>query len=302
MKRCILVFVAVLGLTAVWCAGTVLAQESSAPPAAKAGERITMWYLIKAGGYVSIFIWLCSAALVALAIEEGLGLRRKVIMPTKVLEGFNRNVEERKYQEAYEIVSRSDSFLGRVLASGLSKLPLGYPTAVQHMLETGEEESVRLEQRVGYISVIGVIAPMLGLLGTVTGMVGAFIKIHELQEAVKPADMARGVYEALITTVEGLIVAIPAIAIYSIYRNRVQRLVMEVGIVSEEMMGQFNPATRVKAAQVVAYAAGPSATNGPASPPPAKPATAPVTPPAPTPPPKTSPAAPPADPQRPKAT
>ena len=103
---------------------------------------------------------------------------------------------------------------------------------------------MRLEHKIGYISLVGVVAPMLGLLGTVTGMIKAFFQIALKGAEVKPADMANGVAEALVTTVEGLLVAIPCIAVYSVYRNRVQRLILEAGLVSEEMMTQFNPATR----------------------------------------------------------
>ena len=100
-------------------------------------RRYSLWQFIKGGGVISIPIWVCSGLLLALAIENGLTLRRHVIMPTGVLDGFNRNIQERKYQQAFETVNRSDSFLGRVLTAGLSKLPLGYSAAAQHMLEAG---------------------------------------------------------------------------------------------------------------------------------------------------------------------
>jgi len=248
MKRVLSVWLVFVLVGVLWCTALSLAQDEGGGGAPTSVKRYSLWQFIRGGGIISIPIWVCSGLFLALAIENGLTLRHHVIMPAPLIEGFNRNLEERKFQEAYETASRSESFLGRVLTAGLSKLPLGYAPAVQHMQEAGEEETMRLEQRIGYLSLIGVVAPMLGLLGTVTGMIKAFHQIALKGEAVKPGDMATGISEALVTTCEGLIVAIPCIAVYALYRNRVQRLVLEVGLVCEEMMSQFNPATRGKVA------------------------------------------------------
>jgi len=89
------------------------------------------------------------------------------------------------------------------------------------------------------LALIGTIAPMVGLFGTVDGMIRSFMVIAQATTAPKPAELAAGISTALVTTLIGLFLAIPAIAAYNILRNRVARLVLEVGIISEGLMGRF---------------------------------------------------------------
>ena len=97
------------------------------------------------------------------------------------------------------------------------------------MEDATAEESARLFRKIEYLSVIGNIAPMLGLLGTVIGILMAFKKVASLGVTAQAADLAGGIYLALVTTVEGLIVAIPALGAFAVFRNRVDQLVAEVG-------------------------------------------------------------------------
>jgi biopolymer transport protein ExbB len=107
------------------------------------------------------------------------------------------------------------------------------------MQEVGEEENMQLEHRLSYLALIGTISPMFGLLGTVDGMVQAFAVIAHSTVTPKPAELAQGIMTALVTTLVGLWLAIPAICAFNILRNRVNRLVLEVGIVSENLMRRF---------------------------------------------------------------
>ena len=97
------------------------------------------------------------------------------------------------------------------------------------------EQSARLFRKIEYLSVIGNIAPMMGLLGTVIGMIFAFRELSDSQGAPRAADLAEGIYLALITTVEGLIVAIPSLAAFAVFRNRVDHLVAEVTYVAQHV-------------------------------------------------------------------
>ena len=98
---------------------------------------------------------------------------------------------------------------------------------------------MKLEHRLSYMQLIGTISPMIGLLGTVQGMIESFSVIANSPTTPKPAELAQGISKALFTTLIGLFIAIPAIAIYSILRNRIARLVLEVGILSEGLMSRF---------------------------------------------------------------
>ena len=126
-----------------------------------------------------------------------------------------------------------------MLSAGLARLSYGYPQAIEAMQEVGEEENMRLEHRLSYLALIGTISPMFGLLGTVDGMVQAFDVIAQSTVSPKPSELAQGIATALVTTLVGLWLAIPAIAAFNILRNRVSRLVLEVGIVSEGLMSRF---------------------------------------------------------------
>jgi biopolymer transport protein ExbB len=104
----------------------------------------------------------------------------------------------------------------------------------------GEEENMKLEHRLSYMALIGTISPMVGLMGTVYGMIKSFRVIALSAATPKANELADGISTALFTTLVGLCIAIPAIAVYNILRNRVARLVLEVGIVSEGLMSRFS--------------------------------------------------------------
>ena len=114
------------------------------------------------------------------------------------------------------------------------------------MQEVGAEENMKLEHRLSYLALIGTISPMIGLFGTVHGMINAFRTIAFGGGTPDPNKLAEGISTALLTTLIGLAIAIPAIAAYNILRNRVQRLVLDVGITSENLMGRFEKVGRKK--------------------------------------------------------
>jgi len=189
-------------------------------------------------GYSLIFLSL-SFTLVALFVMNLLTARRDNVVPVHLVEGFEAHLNEKRYQEAYEMAKNDESFLGQVLSAGLAKLSAGYEQAIEAMQEVGEEENMKLEHRLSYMALIGTISPMVGLFGTVHGMITSFSVIANTQSQPKASELAEGISTALFTTLLGLFIAIPAIAAYNILRNRISRLVLEVGILSEGLMSRF---------------------------------------------------------------
>lgn len=185
-----------------------------------------------------------SFTFVALVVMNLLAVRQENIAPVELVEAFDAHVKEGNFQEAYDLAKTNESFLGQVLAAGLGKLSQGYPQAMEAMQEVGEEENMKLDHRLSYLALIGTISPMVGLLGTVDGMVIAFRVIATSNTQPKPSELADGISMALVTTLIGLILAIPAVAIYNILRNRVARLILEVGIVSEKLLSRFAEASQ----------------------------------------------------------
>ncbi len=188
--------------------------------------------------YGLVFLGL-SFTLVALLVMNLLTARRENVCPTTLVDGFEQHLDEKQYQEAYELAKSDDSFLGQILSAGLAKLSSGYPQAIEAMQEVGEEENMKLEHRLSYMALIGTISPMVGLLGTVQGMISSFYEIAAGTGTPNPTMLAKGISTALMTTLVGLMIAIPAIAAFNILKNRIARLVLDVGIVSEGLMARF---------------------------------------------------------------
>ena len=168
-----------------------------------------------------------------------LQLRRDNYLPTTFIEEFEQQLQAKDYQAAYETAKGSDSFIGRILAAGMGRLSRGYDEAVEQMQQVGEDETMAMEHKIGYLALIGSVAPMLGLLGTVQGMVLSFQVIANSTTSPKPSELADGIATALFTTLEGLVVAIPAIIFYALYKNRLARFLMECGFVAENLMKNF---------------------------------------------------------------
>jgi biopolymer transport protein ExbB len=188
--------------------------------------------------YVLVFLTV-SFNEVAILVMVFLGLRRSRMCPLELVTKFEEHLDKKEYQEAYELSKEDRSFLGKVLAAGMANLPESHEAAMSAMQEVGEEQNMRLEQRNGYIALLAQIAPMLGLLATVDGIVRAFAVIAGRDVTPKPSELAQGIGIALVNTVVGLWIAIPSIIIYNYIRNRLTSAVFEVGIVSGRLMKRF---------------------------------------------------------------
>ncbi len=232
-------FLAVVAIVACTSISPSVAWAQGDGDVATARTSLLGWaYEALGPGYSLIFI-LLSFTLVALLVMNLLTARRDNVCPGTLVDGFENLLNEKKYQEAYDVAKADESFLGKVLSAGLAKLSAGYPQAIEAMQEVGEEENMKLDHRLSYIALIGTISPMIGLFGTVHGMIKSFSVIANSPTTPKPSDLAKGISTALFTTLIGLAIAIPAIALYGILKNRISQLVLEVGILSEGLMSRF---------------------------------------------------------------
>jgi biopolymer transport protein ExbB len=214
------------------------AEESPAQRESK--ESVLVWLYRSMGlRYVIIFLGVTFNE-IALVVMILLGLRRKCICPLSLAKDFEAKLNKKQYQEAYDAAKQDNSFLGKVLAAGMANLSEGHESALEAMHEVGEEQNMRLEQRNGHIALIAQIGPMLGLLATVDGIVRAFAVIAGKDVTPKPSELAQGIGIALVNTVVGLWLAIPSIVFYHIIRNRLTRLVLEVGVISSRLMKRFS--------------------------------------------------------------
>jgi biopolymer transport protein ExbB len=206
-----------------------------------AGETTSLGQIIVGGGFIGWVIILLSIVSLALAIEHFVTIRRDKIVPPELIDEIEALFEEEEYQEALELCESEPNFLTNVLSAGLPKINAGFDAMEKAMDEVAEEETIKLHQKVGWLSLIGNIAPMLGLFGTVWGMIQAFNEIVRLGAAVTPKDLAGGISTALITTLFGLFVAMPALFFFFLFRNKVIKASLEITAIADDLVERFRP-------------------------------------------------------------
>jgi biopolymer transport protein ExbB len=183
--------------------------------------------LLQAGGWLMVPILLCSVAVLAISIERALVLRASKIAPPHLLAQVWNWIKNDQLDAARLRQLRASSPLGRILASGLSNARHGRDVMRESIEETGSHVVHDLERYLDFLSTIGVVAPLLGLLGTVVGMIQVFSQIM-LQGTGNPEVLAGGISQALITTAGGLSVAIPAVIMHRYFQRKVDNIVVEM--------------------------------------------------------------------------
>jgi len=243
--RTAVVMLAVVFVACVWLA-PAWAQEAGGGPAAgaqtNAPREISILKLIQYSGPIGWLIIVISFVAVALVVEDVRVIRRDRLMPPQTVTALKHFIARGQYREALVRCEQEEGFITSVVGAGLSAVGSGAADGGEvqtAMVEAGEEQASRLYRKIEYLSLIGNVAPMMGLLGTVTGMILAFNKIAFKEELVRPSDLAHGISQALVTTCMGLIVAIPTMFFVSFFRNRIDSTVAEAEAIVEKLMGQF---------------------------------------------------------------
>ncbi|MFC1510369.1 MotA/TolQ/ExbB proton channel family protein [Candidatus Omnitrophota bacterium] len=201
---------------------------------AKAG--MTLWDMIKAGGIIMIILLVLSIVTVALVVYSYLTLKEKTLIPTDFADQVIEKLEDKNIRGVNRICADQDNIVSRIVLAGLSKKKRGDIFAKEAMENCGKKEIGDLWQSISYISDIAMVAPLIGLLGTVLGMIQAFNVIAFQTAVVKPLLLAGGVSKAMVTTAGGLIVAIPALLFYSYFRGRVVKISNKVENVSADVI------------------------------------------------------------------
>jgi len=221
-------------------AADAAAQPGAAPAESPPKRQSLLAFFFNALGWrYTIAFLLISFTFVAFLVMNLLGLRRDAVCPPHLVEAFEANLNEKRFQEAFDLAKNDESMLGQMLAAGMQNLQQGYDKALDSMGQVGEDENMKLEHRLSFLSLVGSIAPMVGLLGTVDGMVQSFMVIASSDTQPKPSKLAEGISMALITTLVGLVLAIPAIIAFNLMKNRLTRLVMETGQSAGNLMARF---------------------------------------------------------------
>lgn len=201
-------------------------------------QSLNVWALLEAGGTIGWIIMAISVWLVALVTQHLVAIRRSVLIPPGLAEELHTRITAGHFTEAFQACQGQSSFLSSVVQSGLSEVSWGYEAVEKGLEDASAQQAARLLRKLEYYTVIGTIAPMLGLLGTVWGMILAFM---EFEQKANPqvSELAPGIYKALVTTLQGLCVAIPALGAYALLRNRADELIAQTSLMAEHVFSGF---------------------------------------------------------------
>ena len=193
-------------------------------------------------GTIGWILWAMSILTLAIIVQYFITIRRDNILPPVVLDQIRELFDEKQYGEAIEMTASEPSFLSYVVHAGLSDASHGYPAMERAMEEAAEERTTKFLRQIEWLNLIGNISPMLGLFGTVWGMILAFQTLALAGGTADPAELSDSIGIALVTTLLGLAIAIPALAVYAVMRNRVDAVTSECMVAAQDLISTFRPA------------------------------------------------------------
>ena len=217
-------------------AAPVLAQ-SAAPESAPA---LNVWDLYLKGGWFMYPLTACSVLAIALILERFVALRRETVLPPRFLQGLrgvSKNLVENR-DGALAYCRENDSALARMVAAGIRRMPRGIAAAEKAIEDAGANEALKLRRNMRFLYSIGSVATLLGLIGTISGMIRAF----EVAAASGSGDvhkLSTGIYEAMVNTFAGLAVAIVVTIFYYYFLGRIERLLSELNEALSELAESF---------------------------------------------------------------
>ncbi len=206
------------------------AQEAEAEEGKKGGG-MGLFTVIASSGWLGILIWLAlggtSVAAAALTIDSFVTIRQKKIVPEALITEVRTSMEQGDVMKALKHCEQAPGPMANILSAGFSNVKEGFDVIQDVVGVAADMESEKLMQRVAYLNVCGNLAPMLGLLGTVQGMIYAFAALATTQAgAAQQAMLAMNIAQALWTTAAGLCVAIPAVTFYTFFKNRATKIIL----------------------------------------------------------------------------
>lgn len=222
---------------------------------------------VKSGAFVfGMLLVFTSIGLFALIVLLAMDLRMATCIPPIFVEEFTDTVNKRRFKEAFDLARNDTSFLGRILTAGMGRLQYGLEDAREAAFNTVESVKAGKEQLITYLATIGTLGPMIGLVGTVFGMILAFMELG--RGTPDASKLSKAISHALVLTLGGVALALPAIFCHAFFRNRLIRITMDSANIADDLLTQMYHNSRKPA--------GSTATTAPTTAP-AEPRTAPAT-------------------------
>ena len=231
--------------------GTDTLSDPNAPatedlPDNEKGKTRTMLDTLMDGGLVGVLILLLSMVSVGFIVEHFISIRNTTLMPEDVTLDLEEMIRDNRIEDALKYCEEveNQSLISNVIHAGLERYKASKFGAYEYraaLEEAGEDQTGKLYRKTEVLNLVGSIAPMLGLTGTVIGMIDAFNTIASSGGMAKPDELAGGIGKALVTTLMGLVVAIPTMVAFSYFRNKIDSIVAEAGKRVEQVFSPLAP-------------------------------------------------------------
>ena len=212
------------------------------------GQQIEgfLHWVFRCSGFIGLVILLLSVYFVSTVTRLFWEMRVEVAAPPEVVLQCEGLLEQRDFKGIYGLVRGDDSFFSRLLTTGITELPNGLAEAREAMDRVGEAISAEMEKKISMLAVLGTLGPMIGLLGTLKGMISCFSVIARSDVQLKASQVAEGISEALLLTFEGVALSVPAIYFFALFRNRVIYIASSVTLTADQFLRHFSHAGRAK--------------------------------------------------------
>ena len=188
------------------------------------------------GGWVMLFIFAASIVAITIIVDRYIVIKKSRSNIPAFLVKIRGLLKKNDVDSAINFCMESKTPTANIVKKGLKKIRFGHERVKEAIEAAGRQEINKLEKGLSILATIAGVAPLLGFLGTVTGMISAFMKIEDLQGAANPSDLAGGIWEALLTTAFGLVVGIIAYTFYNYLVNAITKFVLDMEIVSNDVV------------------------------------------------------------------
>lgn len=228
----------------------VAEAEVDAPKAEMVeGENFLIW-IAKVSGVIGLVLLLLSVYFVSTVGRLFYEMRLDAAVPPETIQNCENLLEQRDFKGVYNFVKEDDSYFSRLLATGITELPNGLAEARDAMERVSEAIMAEMEKKISMLAVLGTVGPMIGLLGTLKGMIAAFSVIARSDVQIKASEVANAVSEALVTTFEGVALSVPAIYFFALFHDRVIHIATSATLTADQYLRHFSHAGRAKASAV----------------------------------------------------
>ena len=208
-------------------------------------EKYAGEWAIRASGPIGACLLLLSIYFTALVIRLFMEFRVSEAVPVALVDKLEAAIRDKKFQDAYDVCKDNDSYLARLVRTGIANLPNGRAEAKESMEAASEEIVTTMEMKISYLAIIGTLGPMIGLVGTIWGMILSFQEIATAAGAQpRPEKVAEGISTALFITLEGVSLSVPAIFFFAFFRNRIAQMTMEATRVADRTINSLVAAAK----------------------------------------------------------